>query len=306
LPRPPADDDARVEASIEALRRGDLPLVAKERIERLRAQPGAFTSDLSVDEFAAIRSVGFDAVSQVMGSSVYQIGFGGSCPARGSRGVFSVAELMPYSQALYQARWLALNRLSQEAAGVGGHGVVGVHLNMRYLEQSMGIMEYTAIGTAVRRAGAPPLEYPFLSALSGQEFAKLLRAGYVPAGLVMGVAALQIHTGWSTAFQSGSWQNQELGQFTEAVGRARQTAMTRLEQDISRYGADGCVGSDVGMQVWPVPCYYRMGGQREELEDHVVQFFAIGTAVVRFSTSQEPDRPALLMRLDLNRRSVEA
>jgi uncharacterized protein YbjQ (UPF0145 family) len=302
------DEDARAQASIEALRRGELPLVAKERIERLRAQPGAFTSDLSVDEFAAIRSVGFEPVSQVMGSSVYQIGFGGSCPARGTWGIsaFSVAELTPYAQALYQARWLALNRLSLEAAGVGGHGVVGVHLNMRYLEQSMGIMEYTAIGTAVRRAGAAPLPYPFLSALSGQQFSKLLRAGYVAAGLVMGVSAYQIHSGWSTQFQTQSWSNQEVRQFTDAVGRARQTAMARLEEDISRYGADGCVGSDVGMQVWAVPCYYRRGGEREELEDHVVQFFAIGTAVVRYSSSQEPDRPALLMRLDQNRRSVNA
>jgi uncharacterized protein YbjQ (UPF0145 family) len=297
-------DDSRVQASIEALRRGELPLVAKERIERLRSQPGAFTSDLSVDEFAAIRSVGFEAVSQVMGSSVYQVGFGGYCPARGTRGAFSVAELTPYAQSLYQARWLALNRLSQEAAGVGGHGVVGVHLNMRYLEQSMGIMEYTAIGTAVRRPGAGPLAYPFLSALSGQEFSKLIRAGYVPAGLVMGVSAYQIHSGWTTLYQTRSWQNQEVQQYTEAVTRARQTAMARLEEDLSRYGADGCVGSDVGMQVWPVPCYYRRGGEREELEDHVVQFFAIGTAVVRYSAGQEPERPALLMRLDSNRRSV--
>ena len=48
-------------------------------------------------------------------------------------------------------------------------------------------------------------------------FAKLLRAGYVPAGLVMGVSAYQIHTGWGTQVQAQSWQNQELGQYTEAV-----------------------------------------------------------------------------------------
>jgi uncharacterized protein YbjQ (UPF0145 family) len=299
MPAPPADEDAMVQASIEALSRGELPLRAQERLKRLRDQPGAFTSDLTVDEFAAIRSAGFEAVSQVMGSSVYQVGVGGWCPARGTWGAFSVAELAPYAQALYHARWLALNRLSLEAAGVGGHGVVGVHLNMRYLEQAMGIMEFTAIGTAVRRAGAAPLAYPFLSALSGQEFAKLLRAGYVPAGLVMGVSAYQIHSGWGTRMQARSWQNQEVQQYTDAVGQARRTATARLQQDLSHYGADGCVGSDVGMQVWPTPCYYSTGGgEREELEDHVVQFFAIGTAVIRYAPNQEPDRPQLMMPLN--------
>ena len=272
------DDDARNQASMEALRRGQLPLRAQERLQSQRQRPGGFTSDLTVDEFAAIRSVGFEPVSQVMGSSVYQIGFSGYCPARGTWGSFATTELAPYAQALYQARWLALNRLSLEAAGSGGHGVVGVHLNMSYLERSMGIMEFTAIGTAVRRSGADPLPYPFLSALSGQEFAKLLRAGYVPAGLVMGVSAFQIHNGWGTGWQS--------------------------HDDLTRLGAEGCVGSDVGMQVWTTPCYYNYGTERKELEDHVVQFFAVGTAVIRYSASQEPDRPLLMMRLD-DKRSVE-
>ena len=298
------DDDARNQASMEALRRGQLPLRAQERLQSQRQRPGGFTSDLTVDEFAAIRSVGFEPVSQVMGSSVYQIGFSGYCPARGTWGSFATTELAPYAQALYQARWLALNRLSLEAAGSGGHGVVGVHLNMSYLERSMGIMEFTAIGTAVRRSGADPLPYPFLSALSGQEFAKLLRAGYVPAGLVMGVSAFQIHNGWGTGWQSQSWQNQEVGQYTDAVVRARAMSMARLHDDLTRLGAEGCVGSDVGMQVWTTPCYYNYGTERKELEDHVVQFFAVGTAVIRYSASQEPDRPLLMMRLD-DKRSVE-
>ena len=58
------------------------------------------------------------------------------------------------------------------------------------------------------------------------------------------------------------------------------------------------------MQVWTTPCYYNYGTERKELEDHVVQFFAVGTAVIRYSASQEPDRPLLMMRLD-DKRSVE-
>ena len=47
-------------------------------------QPGAFTSDLSTQEFAAIRSVGFRPVGQVMGSAVFfkpARGWGSRCKA---------------------------------------------------------------------------------------------------------------------------------------------------------------------------------------------------------------------------------
>ena len=125
----------------------------------------------------------------------------------------------------------------------------------------------------------------------------------MPAGLVMGVSAFQIHNGWGTRWQNQSWQNQEVAQYTDAVVRARAVAVARLNDDLTRLGAEGCVGSDVGMQVWTTSCYYNSGTERKELEDHVVQFFAVGTAVVRYSASQEPERPLLMMRLD-ERRNV--
>lgn len=76
------EDDAsrqRREASEQSLAQGGLPLNA---IERLREQAGRqgtpghiFTGDLSVHEMALVRQAGYEPLGQVMGSSVYYVGW---------------------------------------------------------------------------------------------------------------------------------------------------------------------------------------------------------------------------------------
>ena len=76
-------------------------------------------------------------------------------------------------QALYEARRKAIGRMEEECQELGGHGVVGVQLTIGAFPA--GGLEFKAIGTAIRAPGAPPLA-PFTSALSGQDFAKLILA----------------------------------------------------------------------------------------------------------------------------------
>jgi uncharacterized protein YbjQ (UPF0145 family) len=296
---PPQDEEARTRLNLEALARGEVPLRAQERIARQAAEnakSGRFTSDLTVNEFLAIREVGFEPVSQVMGSSVYQVAWSGWCQAAGSWGAYATTELTGYVQAMTRARRLALGRLAKEAAGVSAHGVVGVHLTWRYLDRAGGLLEFTALGTAVRRRGAPDM-WPFLSGVSGQDFAKLMRAGYVPCGLVIGMTALQIHPGYGTRWQQQSWNNQEVAQFTASVAGARGRAMQELHGDLRAAHADGCVGASISIEVWETPCYYSRGGSREEAEDRVVQFLAIGTAVARYGPGAR-DGVRVMHRLD--------
>ena len=71
---PPAPSREEFEArSLAAVRAGQLPLRAQQRLADLR-EHDAWTSDLSVSEFDVLGSVGFRPVGQVMGTSVYQIG----------------------------------------------------------------------------------------------------------------------------------------------------------------------------------------------------------------------------------------
>ena len=59
----------------------DLPTAARARLAEIR-QSGTWGSALTSDEFAAIRSAGFEPVGQVLGAAVYNIGFTGGyhCP----------------------------------------------------------------------------------------------------------------------------------------------------------------------------------------------------------------------------------
>ena len=85
----------------------------------------------------------------------------------------------PMVQIMYQARRQAIARMTAECEELGGHGVVGVLLTIGSFPA--GGLEFKAIGTAVRAPGGVPLKRPFTSDLSGQDFAKLIMAGWVPA-----------------------------------------------------------------------------------------------------------------------------
>ena len=178
---------------------------------------GTWGSALTTDEFAAIRSAGFEPVGQVLGAAAYAAGSasGYSCPGtRGSPGDGVPARLAtevsgrggpgsfgPLVQAMYQARDTAIGRMTAECAALGGHGVVGVRLSRGSFP--LGGLEFTAIGTAIRAPGAahgPPV--PFTSDLSGQDFAKLIMTGWVPAGLVLGISIGSRHDDRTTARQA--------------------------------------------------------------------------------------------------------
>lgn len=64
------------ERSWRELEAGRLPLRAQERLAAMEADH-AFTSDLSAAEHLAVRAAGFEPVGQVMGASVFQIGYTG-------------------------------------------------------------------------------------------------------------------------------------------------------------------------------------------------------------------------------------
>jgi uncharacterized protein YbjQ (UPF0145 family) len=267
-----------------------LPESALRRVRRQR-ESGTWNSDLSVTELAAIHSVGFEPAGQVTGSAVYRIGFQG-IPACGTAPPLQsvVVELAAYGGALRDVRRLALDRMIHEAVELRAHGVVGVRLHVRRFEQAANAVEFTAIGTAVRRAGAPRLPKPFLSALDGHDLAKLLRAGMVPCGLAIGIAAVHVHTS-ETVEQAARWTDVVRADLSDATATVRTRAMARLAEDARAAGADGCVGSHVHLDVWPVAC-----GLRRD-RDHVLQFTAIATAVARFGTPA-PQAPAPVVSLD--------
>ncbi len=244
-----------------------LPRHALERLQGLREagqSGGIFTSDLSVNEFLMVREAGFEPLGLVVGSCIYHVGI-----QYGSWG--QNQELNVISQAMYQARELAMTRMEQEALALMADGVVGVRLEVKRLGWDSDILEFMAIGTAISHsAGHPgfkgPKGVPFTSDLSGQDFWMLLRAGHRPLAMVMGSCVY--HVAHQGVFKSmgNVGRNVEITQFTQAMYDARELAMERMQNEAKEAGADGVVGVQLheGSHNW---------------QPHVIEFFAVGTAV---------------------------
>jgi uncharacterized protein YbjQ (UPF0145 family) len=186
---------------------------------------------------------------------------------------------------IMEARNLALSRLVSEAAALGAHGVVGVDLKVRPMQDMPGVVELKAIGTAIGAHSEAPLETPFTSNLSGQGFEKLMRVGYVPVSMVMGVSVIEADLGCGAGWTMGSWANQEVGQLTDAAQAARDLAVERLEREASAVG-DGVVGVTDELATYSA-------GERTML----VESLLIGTAVRRFDPGQKEASPLVIMRL---------
>ena len=278
---------------------------------------GTWGSALTSGEFAAIRSVGFEPVGQVFGAAVFGVAYGDGydCPrttassrraaqvppsgraserdGRGPEGD-DQGPLGPLVGAMDQARRTAVERMTAQCGELGGDGVVGLRVSRGAF--LLGGQEFTALGTAVRARGAAHSAAggevggevggeargrpaPFSSDLSGQDFAKLIMVGWVPAGLVLGVAIGACHDDWQTTRQTRRWSgNREIASWTDVVNQSRRDARGRLDLDVQRLGAEGAVVASMQLRVTVRDCPAQAGRR-----DHIVEASILGTAVARFA-----------------------
>ncbi|MDR3710586.1 MAG: heavy metal-binding domain-containing protein [Capsulimonadaceae bacterium] len=261
-----------------------LPLHARNRLTAMRQdakQKGLFTSDLSINEFLLVREAGFDPLGLVVGSSIYHIGW--QMPALNKS-----QELDVLTQAMYHARELAMTRMEEEADMLGADGIVGVRLDVGRQEWGENLAEFIAIGTAVRnRAGEhyrAPNGRPFTSDLSGQDFWTLLRSGYRPAAMTMGNCVY--HVGYQGL---GQWfkqvgQNCEMTTYTQAIYDAREHALARMQSEAEQMNADGIVGAQITEK-------------SHGWGSHIIEYFAIGTAIIATRADHEIQTPQLILPL---------
>ena len=263
----------------------DLPMHARERLNIMRGDAthrGLFTSDLSVNEFLLVREAGFEPVGLVVGSSIYHIGFQFSNWKQNM-------EVNVLTQAMYHARSLAMTRMEEEANALGADGIVGVRLVITSYEWGESMAEFMAIGTAIRsRSGQQyrnALGKPFTSDLSGQDFWTLLKAGYRPVGMVMGTCVYHVaHQSFGQMMRQIG-QNVEYANFTQAIYDARELAMERMQAEAAGLGAQGVVGVNIveDSRGWG---------------SHVIEFFAVGTAIIPISAEHQIPPPALTLSLN--------
>ena len=251
------------------------------------APGGVFTSDLSVSEYALLGEAGFEPLGFVVGSSIYHVGLQ---VGRWSQNM----ELQVLTQAMYNARELAMARMRAEADHLGADGIVGVELRMQMYAWGQDVLEFVATGTAVKAmngtgAHRAPDGRAFTSDLSAQDFFRLLAAGAVPVAFVLGTCVYHIahQSMMQTLRQAGS--NQEMIVFTQGVYEARELALSRMQAEAGAASASGIVGVNVAVSnhVWG---------------EHATEFLATGTAIRRLADEHRmPDttpRPTFTLTLD--------
>jgi uncharacterized protein YbjQ (UPF0145 family) len=251
------------------------------------APGGVFTSDLSVSEYALLGEAGFETLGFVVGSSIYHVGLQ---VGRWSQNM----ELQVLSQAMYNARELAMARMRAEADHLGADGIVGVQLRMQMYAWGQEVLEFVATGTAVKAlAGTGAHRAPdgraFTSDLSAQDFFRLLAAGAVPVAFVLGTCVYHIahQSLMQTLRQAG--MNQEMVLFTQGVYEARELALSRMQAEAGAASASGIVGVNIAVSnhVWG---------------EHATEFLATGTAIRRLADEhrlpETTPRPTFTLTLD--------
>ena len=107
-----------------------------------------FTSDLSGQDFWTLVQAGYAPLGLVMGTCVYHIAHRGVLATMSTVG--SNVEIEQYTEALYDARELAMSRMQAEAEALQAEGIVGVQLLSLPHRWGGHTTEFFAIGTAVR------------------------------------------------------------------------------------------------------------------------------------------------------------
>jgi uncharacterized protein YbjQ (UPF0145 family) len=265
-----------------------VPVDAIKRLKRMAGEGGKplFTSDLSISEFALLGQMKMAPLGLVMGSCIYHVGY--QIP-----GFFQSQEMQYLSQALYEAREKSMTRMEAEAVALNADGIVGVRLDIKnsiFLENSI---EVTAIGTAVKAPAGEdhrrPDNAPFTSDLSVQDFYLLYKMGYIPQELVVGNCVYHIrHQGFMQQLGNVG-VNVELDNFTQGLYEARELAMTRMQAEAERHGAEGIVGVNIvekSFSGW---------------NPNVIEFLAVGTSVIKRKNVTETTvttEPTLTLSLD--------
>jgi uncharacterized protein YbjQ (UPF0145 family) len=281
-----------------------IPPAARERLERVRSGDGpGFSSGLGVAEGLAVQHAGLRPITQVMGTSYYKVGWQ-SMPWTGSRsGWFGgqrdgeTQELTSQSDAWNEARRLAVGRLREEAVAAGADAVVGVHLRRTMRDWASDLVEFVAMGTAVRSERYDLGPEPLLCNLSGQDVAKLVAHGFWPVGIVGGSTVAYVVTGSRQQLRAGGlfsqMSNQELPDYTRGLYDARALAMERLTQGAHALNAHGVVGVDIDRSMRD----YEREVNSVTYRDLIITMHVLGTAIVEQQDGPPPPGKFLALPL---------
>jgi uncharacterized protein YbjQ (UPF0145 family) len=235
-----------------------------------------FLSDLTVGELVLLEEIGYRPVDIVSGAGTST--WNPQFTTAGTEGT-------SWGRAIAAAIDNARSGILEELRSRRADGVVAMKLEMERERGS--ILTCTMLGTAVagtsRRQDAG---HPFATTLSARDFHLLVRAGYHPVGIVIGVSVVGFAARSAAQSLGLARDNVELGDQTTALYSAREQAMEMMEREAAELHADGVV--EVQLQERPV----------NALMTHAVEFIAVGTAVCRGKEGHKDLAPEFQLTLD--------
>jgi uncharacterized protein YbjQ (UPF0145 family) len=119
------------------------------------AQP--LTSDLTCEEMWNLTNLGYYPLKLLLGTAVYSLGIVGGLKALFKS--FSRGEIHDLTSLIYDAREHAIGLISDEAKAIGADDVVGIKT---HIHEFGGLIEFMAIGTAIKRQANPTTVSPQL------------------------------------------------------------------------------------------------------------------------------------------------
>lgn len=111
--------------------------------------PPVVTSDMTAEEMWNLAACGYVPMKLLIGTSVYSLGLVGSISAWAQN--FVRGEIPELTSLVYEAREHSLDKIAREAKALGADDVVGIKTYIYSL--GGGLIEFLAIGTAVKRVG---------------------------------------------------------------------------------------------------------------------------------------------------------
>jgi uncharacterized protein YbjQ (UPF0145 family) len=282
--------------------------VIQRRLDRLRKQRVA-SGLLTVEGSAALSSVGFEQVSEVVGAVAYVVrttgfypvgarpwgsarmsptGVPRSAPRTYTSSAASVAVGTPPSMtALKEGYRTALSRLVAEARAVGADGVVGIRITRATIRSGTPpLWSFLAVGTAIRSVGRTRAGSPFTTDLSPAQTVAALRGGWVPVSfLACPVKAIRWVDTSSRRQRRITAANGEIDAYTEAVNACRHQARTDFAKAARAVHADAAVMGAMTLRIGPSP----------GLAD--VTVVITGTALARFAAGGATAQPLTVIPL---------
>jgi uncharacterized protein YbjQ (UPF0145 family) len=235
-----------------------------------------FLSDLTVGELVLLEEIGFRPVDIVSGAG--SASWNTQFTTAGTEGTM-------WGRAIATAIDNARSGILEELHARRADGVVAMRLELE--RERANLLTCTMLGTAVQGTGPRPGGGPpFATTLSARDFHLLVRAGYHPVGIAIGVSVVGFAARSAAQSLGLARDNVELSDQTTALYSAREQAMEMMEREAGELHADGVV--EVQLQERPV----------NALLTHAVEFIAIGTAVCRGADGHRDLDPEFQLTLD--------